>query len=116
MLTPKWRTLSLLGLRPTGDLGPLTSYTSKRGIKVWFLKAPPLKPPSPRQLAQRAKFKVVARLWRAIGEAQRQQWRSAERRGRLVITGYNLFLWYHLGGDPNVIRTIERQTNTTLIS
>jgi len=115
MLNPEYRPLSLLGLRPTGDLGPLTAYTSKRGKKVWFLKAPPLKPASPRQIAQRTKIKLVARLWQSLTQEQRDNWRQAERRGSLRITGYNLFAWYQLGGDPNVIHTIERQTDTNLI-
>ena len=115
MLIPGWRPLSLLGLRPTGDLGPLTCYTSKRGRTVWFQKSPPLKPPSPRQISQRNKLRLNAELWRSLDQDQRDQWSLAEKRGSLVITGYNLFVWWSLGGDPNVIKTIERQTDSTLI-
>ena len=115
MLIPSWRPLSILGFRPTGDLAGLTCYSTKKNKKVWFPKSPPEKPPSPRQIAQRSKFKLVGRLWRNLPDADRAQWRLAERRGSLVITGYNLFLWYHLGGDPNIIRTIQRQTDTNLI-
>ena len=47
VMTPEDIMLSFLGFGATGDLGPLTVYTNKRGKLVWFLKAPPTCPPRP---------------------------------------------------------------------
>lgn len=115
MLTPTNKILSLLGWRPTGDLGPLTGYTSRRGKIVWFLKAPPTCPPSDWQISQRNKFRLVAMAWKALTEVQRDQWKTAEQLGHLNITGYNLFTYWCLTRDDDTIRTIQRQTDTSLI-
>lgn len=115
MLTPGDPVLSLLGLRPTGDLGGLTCYTSKRGKIVWFIKAPPTCPPSDWQSSQRNKFRFVAQAWNALPAATREQWHQAEVLSPLSITGYNLFVYWSLTGDDAAIATIERQTGTTLL-
>lgn len=116
MLTPTSNVISLLGWRPTGDLGPLTIYTSKRGKIVAFLKAPPTCPPSAWQSHQRNAFRLVARAWNGLTDAQRNQWHLAEVRGPLNITGYNLFTYWCLSGDDDSIRTIQRQTGTNLVT
>ena len=115
MLTPTDNILCLLGWNPTGDLGPLTGYTTKRGKVVWFLKAPPTCPPTDWQVHQRNKFRLVAAAWKGLSAAAREQWHLAEVRGRLNITGYNLFAYWSLSKDDAAIHTIERQTATTLI-
>ena len=116
MLTTDRRLLQYIGLRPTGDLGPLTAYTSKRGKVVWFLKSPPHGPPSVHQLRQRNTFRLVAKTWSQMTAGEREQWSLAERRAYLDITGYNLFVWYNTVGDDQIIKTIERKTNTNLIT
>lgn len=115
MLTPTTHILSYLGLRPTGDLGPLTAYTSKRGKHVWFLKAPPTCPPTVWQTRQRNKFRLAARAWRALSDAERNEWHRAETRGKLNITAYNLYVYWTLTRDDRAICTIARQTDTNLI-
>lgn len=115
MLTPTSKILSILGWNPTGDLGPLTGYTTKRGKIVWFLKAPPTSPPSQWQLHQRNTFRLIAMAWRGLAQADRDQWHLAEVRGHLNITGYNLFVWYWVHKDIETIRTIQRQTGTNLV-
>lgn len=115
MLEPTSKILCILGFRPTGDLGPLTAYTSKRGKVVWFLKAPPTTPPSDWQLHCRNAFRLIAHVWNALTEDVRQQWSLAERRGFLNITGYNLFVYWNMTRDDAAIRTIQRQTKTNLI-
>lgn len=116
MLTPSSNVLSILGWRPTGDLGGLTAYTSKRGKVVWFLKAPPTCPPTDWQIHQRNVFRLIAMAWQGLSDAAREQWHLAEVRGRLNITGYNLFTWWSITHDNATIRTIEHQTNTSLIT
>lgn len=114
LIAPNSKTLNLIGLRPTGDLGPLTGYTSKRGKPVWFLKAPPKTPPTFWQTSQRNTFRLAADYWRDLSPQQRQAWLDAAKRARLNIGGYNLWLWYQLTKDRATIRTVERQSGITL--
>lgn len=109
------RVLSVVGWQPTGDLGPLTGYTTRSGKAVWFLKAPPKTPPTGWQRKQRNRFRLIAIMWRRLTEEQRQNWLQAADAARLNITGYNLFVWYHHKLDHAVIRTIEHQTGINLI-
>lgn len=116
MIEPTSKILSLLGWNPTGDLDGLTGYTTKRGKVVWFLKAPPTCPATQWQIHQRNKFRLVAAAWKGLTQDARQQWSLAEQRGRLNLTGYNLFTYWSITHDDEAIRTVERQTDTTLIS
>lgn len=114
-ITAKSKILSIVGFGPTGDLGPLTGYTSKRGKPVWFVKAPPKTPPSRWQRRERNRFRLIATLWTNLTKAQRENWRAAATAARLTITGYNLFVWYQYTMDHAVIRTIEHQSGITLL-
>jgi len=105
-----------MGWNCQGDLGPFTSYTSKRGKTVFFVKSPPKCPPSNPQIIQRTKFKIVAQYWQAHTQTQRDAWEHCTKKLRLKITGYNLFIWYHLIGDRQTLATIERHAGLTLIS
>jgi len=109
------RKLSFLGFRPTGDLADLTAYTSVRNKTVWFIKAPPLEPASPRQLRQRQHFRNAAIGWRALREETREDWRRAARRAHLDLCGYTLYLVWLLCPDLSSIRTIERLSGITLV-
>ena len=114
-IATKTKMLNLLGLRPTGDLGPLTGYTTKRGRGVWYLKAPPKEPPTGYQIHYRNLFRLVAMTWQALPRSKRDDWLDAARRASLRITGYNLFLWYYHTRDLAVIRTVEHQTGFSLL-
>lgn len=115
LLAPKTKMLNLLGFGPTGDLGPLTGYTSKRGKPVFFLKAPPKTPPTTWQKIQRNKFRLVSYLWDRLPGGQQLDWLKAAKAAKLNITGYNLFLWYQQTHDDAVIHTVERQSGITLL-
>lgn len=115
MLTPTSPVLTLCGMGPTGDLGPLTGYTSKRGKPVWFLKAPPKTPATGWQQKQRNMFRLIARLWHSLTPQQRKDWLAAAVAAGLNITGYNLFVWYQHTLDQAVIKTIEHQSGITLL-
>jgi len=108
--------LNLAGLSPTGDFGPLTGYTSKRGKPVWYLKAPPKEPPTGYQTHYRNVFRLVAMAWAALSPAKRAAWLAASRRAGLKITGYNLFLYWNSKGDSAAVRTVENQSGINLIS
>lgn len=107
--------LSILGFNPTGDLGPLTAYTSQRGKAVWFDKTNPLNPPSPMQTKIRNLFRIYAIAWRALSEPKRQAWLDAATHARLRITGYNLWTYWQRTADAETIHTVERLSGITLI-
>lgn len=109
------RTRSLLGLNPTGDLGPFTIYTSRRAGTVWFLKSPPTSPPTVHQLRQRNRFRLAAAAWRAQPQETRDAWNLACRRAHLYLHGYNLFVWWQLRRLRSTLATIERQSGITLV-
>jgi len=107
-------TLKFLGRNPTGDLGPLTAYTSRRHGAVWFTKSPPLKPASEWQRQQRNRFRLAAKAWKELPKDERDLWTLAARRARLYITGYNLWMWWLLCRQRPALATIERQSQITL--
>jgi len=109
------KVLKLCGFSPTGDFGPLTGYTSKRGKAVWYMKAPPKTPATGWQRQQRSRFRFAALAWRSLTSSQRAAWLAAARKARLNITGYNLFVWYQLVREIAVIRTVERQSAIDLL-
>lgn len=107
-------TRTWLGLSVQGDLGPLTIYTDKRAKTVFFLRAPPLNPPSPIQEYLREFFTQQAASWRASGRANRDNWQRAARAANLGISGYCLWVWFARTRDEGSLRTIERQSGRTL--
>lgn len=105
---------TLMGLLIGGDFGPLTFYKNKRGRLVWFPKAPPDKPPSPKQTTQRNKFRLAARAWRTLTPYQRAQWELASRRASLCMTGYDCFLHFKLKPNPLQQNYLASVTDTVL--
>jgi len=112
---PHNRIYSHFGFVIWGDIANLTMYRRYDGRLVIFKKTWPDKPPSAKQLADRAQFKAAATAWRALAAAQRAQWTLAAHRGCMPATGYNLFMHWQRKGDEAAIQTIERQTHTTLL-
>ncbi len=111
---PAEKLFHLLGLNIGGDFGPFTFYKTRRGKVVWFLKAPPTCPPSPKQIANRNQFRLAALLWNSLTDAKREQWELTTRRLSLSMTGYNLFLHFTINADAAALATLERQANTQL--
>lgn len=114
MKTGTNKTLNMLGFKVQGDLGGITCYTSKRDRVVWFIKAPPLSPPSAEQIECRNKFRAIGIAWQALSQIDQEIWLSTQDKAHLRITGYNLFSYWLLTGDDAVIATIARQTGLTL--
>lgn len=106
--------LKFLGFNTQGDLGPWTFYTAKDKGLVWFVKAPPLKPPSYLQSHQRNVFRNSARMWRAYTPAQRLLWMRAARLANLRIHGYHLFTYVNATRDTSILPAIERLSFITL--
>lgn len=107
--------LQFLGFRATGDLGPFTFYTTKKGNTVFFPKAPPTTPPSYQQIQQRSKFRTISQFWQHHSAQKKAAWELATIKLRLRLTGFDLFTWYHTVGDRQTIATIERLANLTLL-
>ena len=103
-----------LGWDATGDFGPWTFYTNAHGLLVFFLRAPPTKPATPRQAFVRWRLKVHARLWKAMTPQEQEPWETATKRLSLGLTGYNLFQADHFRPGSPTIDTIERQAALTL--
>jgi hypothetical protein len=104
-----------MGLRPTGDLGALTFYTATNGALVYFAKAPPLSPASPLQLLHRNRFRLAGKAWTRLAPDVRDRWEQATKKAALRINGYQLWVHWTLSQNRATIRTIERQTNVTLL-
>jgi len=107
--------LRFLGFNSQGDLGPWTFYTDQRGQLVFFVKAPPLEPPSPLQTTCRNRFRLNGYLWRTLTPEQQTNWETASKRAHLQINGHNLFTFWNLTKDDAAIHTVERLSNTKLI-
>ncbi len=107
--------LRFMGLNTQGDFGPWTFYTGARQQLVFFIKAPPLEPPSPAQTTRRNAFRLNAYVWRSISQAARENWERASQVAHLKITGWNLFTYWNLTYDRATIATIERITGLFLL-
>lgn len=104
-----------LGFNTQGDLGPWTFYTDKRKGLVYFVKAPPLEPPSLLQTSVRNAIRLAAYAWRSLSGDQRANWKTAAKRAHLQITGYNLFVFWIIRKEDAAIHTIERLSRIKLI-
>lgn len=104
-----------LGFVIWGDLGHLTIYRNKQGSVTFFEKTWPHKPASAAQTIQRARFRAAAAAWQTLGLTARRQWEIATRRASLCCHGYDLFVHWYTSGDSAAIRTLEHQTQTTLL-
>lgn len=105
---------SILGFRPTGDLGPFTYYTKANGTIVFFPRAPPKTPPTDRQIYQRDNFRLAAMSWKLLPQRTRAKWELATKILSLKLNGYNLWTWFYCSSDHTAIATIERLTGLDL--
>jgi hypothetical protein len=103
------------GWNTQGDFGPWTFYTDQRKNLVYFLKAPPLEPPSLWQRSIRNTIRLVAYNWRALPPRRRRDWELAAKRAHLQITGYNLFVYWSCTHNDKTIQTVERLSHIRLI-
>lgn len=103
-----------MGWNLTGDLGPLTFYTSTRGRPVTFPKNPPLNPPSALQQSMRNWLANAARTWQGLTNEQRATWERVTKTLGLGVTGYNLWVWFSRTRDLPTIQTLERQSGENL--
>lgn len=114
-INPTSKILTILGMVEWGDIGPVTIYRRADRRLVIFPKTWPDKPPSPKQLADRTRFTAASNEWRALSNAERENWATAARRTSAPITGYNLWMFWRLTRNRPQIETIQRQTGVTLL-
>lgn len=107
--------LRFMGFNTQGDLAPWTFYTAKNKGLVWFVKSPPLEPPSVLQTTVRNAIRLNGYVWRSLLPSQRADWELASKRAHLKINGFNLFTYWNLSKDDAAIRTIEHQSSIDLI-
>jgi hypothetical protein len=105
---------TLLGTRVMGDVSGYTVYTDRFGRKIWYKKAPPKEPPSPRQLEQRRRFRDAVNAWIALSEPEKLALEEAVRKTSLCLTGQNLFTSCALKHADDVYATLAKQTGETL--
>ncbi len=103
-----------LGLTVTGDLGPLTIYTTRRNRIVFFPKTPPDKPPSDAQIVMRGRWRLAAISWKQLSKEDRETWEAITIRAGLRITGYNFFVSLFVHPNPEVKITVERLAGENL--
>lgn len=111
VFNPIWQ---LLGFNVQGDLGGWTFYTCKKTGLVFFLQAPPTKPPSLVQQNRHNRWKVYADIWRSWSQADRDAWRVLAQAAKLRITYYALYVYWQETKDEATIQTLERQTGITV--
>lgn len=107
--------ISLLGLSIQGDLGPFTAYTSRRGKKVIFPKAPPLEPPSFRQQLFRQKFVTFGIEWASLSDDQRAAWKLAALHCDATMTGPGLMMWWLTTRDTRQLQNLIRRSGVTTL-
>jgi hypothetical protein len=108
--------IGFAGFYLSGDLGPYTVYTNKNRKKVVYDRAPPDKPPSLEQLAQRLRFTLVAQDWKLQSTADKATWEFVTLALSLPMTGYNLFTFAEIAlNERPYLETIFRQAHNTTI-
>jgi hypothetical protein len=105
----------LVGLSVAGDFGDQTIYTDKHGRKIVYQFAPPHKPPTTLQLAQRARFKAANDAWKAAASSQRAAWTAMSYRLSLPMTGLNAWIWCAFCPDDSQAETLQRQSGIALL-
>ncbi len=105
-----------LGFMISGDVGPLTFYTSQRSKHVIFDKKPPLNPPSQLQIRQRNIFRSIADAWRNLPPEAKARWEAASIKLGCRMNGYHVWVWWQTKRDLAGIRTIERKTGIPLVT
>jgi len=105
---------SLLGFIVRGDIDGQTIYTDRRGQKVFYQKAPPQKPASPKQAIQRARFRTAVLSWLNLLPSERADYERASLSMSLCMTGHNLYIRLCLRGDSPEWHALRDATGLAL--
>lgn len=99
MSSRKGRTKLLLALELSGDLAGFTTWFARSERQAIMLKAPPTKPPSLAQVAQRLLFRQAATWWNSLDLEQRASYELVTQLLHVRMTGYDLFMRGYLLSD-----------------
>ncbi len=105
----------VMGFSATGDFGPFTAWTTRKGKIALALKAWLKDPESPSQAAHRARFRAAMQDWNRLTPEAKQNWQTVCRRLNLIVTGTSLWTHWHMSGDDDGIRTVEDQSGIQLL-
>lgn len=103
-----------IGVIVSGDVDGYTIYTDMNGRKVAFPQAPPKEPPSQMQVSHRARFASAQSAWSALTAQEKDALELTTQRTSLPMTGQNLYIAIALKANPDLVSTLERQTDLTL--
>lgn len=98
------------GIWVSGDIDETTIYTDRFGRKVWFPKAPPDKPPSSRQVHQRARFQTAQQNWKALTADEKLALETITLASNIIMTGQNLYISVALRNDSAALATLSANT------
>jgi hypothetical protein len=105
---------SMFGFEFSGDIGDWTCYRTYRGRPVFFLRAPPMEPPSPLQVIQRNRFITAQRNWKAASPAIKRNWESLTLKSSLCLTGQNLWISFSLVDRSEFLPGLMRKAGVTV--
>jgi hypothetical protein len=106
--------IHVMGFRVMGDVGGLTCYTDRNFKKVFYQKAPPQLPASPRQRLLRDRFAAAVTAWKALTDDDKAALERAVKKTSLCLTGQNLFTSCSIKCKPDVYATIAAQAGEVL--
>ena len=106
---------NLLGLDVAGDVAGYTTYTDKRRRVIAYPVAPPKDPPTPLQLAHRARFTAAIDAWNAAPFSDRQDWERMAKLLSLPMTGLNAWIWCAFEPDDGLAQTLANQSQLALL-
>lgn len=105
---------SVIGLIVSGDVDGITIYTDRHSRKIAYPKAPPKEPPTPEQVAIRARFKAAQAEYMTHPLPKRELWENICRRANLCMTGQNLFIHVAMKHTYASLDTLMRQTGISV--
>jgi len=106
--------LNFLGMQVSGDFGPFTVYRDRYRRIQLFYYSPPTKPPTPAQLAHRARFVAAQAAWSALTDDEKYNLEEACRRTSLCLTGQNLYISATLKRKTDQYNIVGKQANLQL--
>lgn len=105
---------SLIAMEISGDLDGYTYYVNKNRKVVCYPAAPALRPPTPRQQVERARFALAMRAWKLLPSSEQQVYNQACDDMSLCMWGANLYSLIALTDTGGLRKTIESQVGYAL--
>lgn len=100
---------NLIAARLSGDIGGVTIYTDRFNRKVVYPIAAPDKPPSPKQIARRNRFRIAQASWTALSSDQKNRLEQICSITGIPLTGQNLYISAALNGTNDQAQAVARQ-------